>query len=231
MNAANTGTQSSSSVASSGSSAVVVPTTFAACIAPAFIAYLEEKLAPPPAQRGSGAFEFEVEVEGEGTFTLAYKNRLITAKKGFCKNDPLVSVYIPRSGFPLLRTELQLALDGFPQNPSLQKGLTFAKNLKTADLDDIAARVEKLKPMRLVFDVKNHGQYKVARGPMDEATREMVIQLDGDVLLSYVSGSAGSDLTALAQKIRQTTSIKGQTALGSELAATFATLLQRFRSA
>ncbi len=181
---------------------------------------LEHALAPPPAQRATATVEIEIEAEGEGTFTLHYKDRSVTAKKGFSKR-PLVSVRLGRGVWPLLREQLQAAIDGFAAAPELASRLQAWRALGSNDLDGVVAAVTRLGEGTAVrFDIAGAGTITVARGPVDEATRELILGLDANKLRALMAGAAPSSLSA---------SVKGDRSVGTAVLAAIGPIVTKLR--
>jgi hypothetical protein len=197
-----------------------IPTTLKATLEAATLSALEQALAPPPAQRSSAAVELELEADGEGTFTLTYKDRAVTAKKGFAKR-PLVSARLGKGAWPLLREQLQSAVDEFPAAPELASRLKAWRSLGAADLDAVVAALTKLADgIAVRFDVAGAGTITLARGPVDEATRELVVGLDAAKLRALLSGAALSSLSA---------SIKGDRSVGTAALAALGPVLAKLK--
>jgi hypothetical protein len=175
---------------------VVVPATVAGLVVVDVLAAVEAALAPPPEQRATVAFEVEIEVVGEGTFTLRHDAGRLSGKKGFAK-AALLSMKVGKGAWPLLRDELQAAVDGFPQAPALLRSLrSFHEVAKPAVLDGVVAAVKKIpEGLAIHFDVKGEGVITVARGPVDEATKELKVGLVGAQLRGLLAGAPLSTLT------------------------------------
>ena len=93
---------------------------------------LNALLGPPLERRAKGSFEVEVEAKGEGTYTYRYQDGALTAKKGFSRDEPLVSVELPKGGWPFLQRLLQAAVDGFPDAPQLARRQLIGRELPAA---------------------------------------------------------------------------------------------------
>ncbi len=165
-----------------------VPATVAACLQGPALAALEAALAPPMPLRARGRFELEIEAAGEGTFTVVVDGGAVTAKKGFAK-DPLVSALVGRGAFPLVHRLLQAAVDGFPEAPRLAHGLAAAKAPRVGDLDAALAALTRIRDACLRLDVKGAGAVALARGPIDEATRELTITVDVKAIDAVLAGA------------------------------------------
>ena len=197
-----------------------IPATLKATLEPTMLSVLEQALAPPPAQRASANVEVEIEADGEGAFTLTYKDRAVTAKKGFAKR-PLVSARLGKGAWPLLRDQLQAAVDGFPAAPELATRLSAWRSLGAAELDAVVAAVTKLADGTSVrFDIVGAGAITVARGAVDEATRELVIMLDAAKLRALMTGAPPSTVSA---------SLKGDRAVGTAVLAAVGPVLTRLK--
>lgn len=176
-----------------------VADTFKGCVAQ--VEALNEALGPPMTQRAKGQFEVEVEAAGEGTFTLRYDDGVLTGKKGFAKGDPLLSAAIPKGGWPFLQRLLQAAVDGFPNAPQLARRQAIGRELPAADLQALLDGVSKLRDVR--FDItlsgagpKGKATYAIARGLLDEATREVKVQLNAERIERVLDGGSVEALRA-----------------------------------
>lgn len=170
---------------------MIVPATVAETLKPEHLSAIEAALAPAVERRASVVVEVEVEVVGEGTFTIRYENRHLTAKKGFAKAAAL-SVKLGKGSWNLLRDELQAAVDGFPHAPLLrERSEHFRETTTTKDGDTAITAVHKIpEGLAVVFDIKGEGVMTVARGSVDEATREMKIGLVGSEVRGLLAGAA-----------------------------------------
>jgi hypothetical protein len=199
---------------------ITLPATLKATLEPQTLSALEGALAPPPAQRATATVEVEIEADGEGTFTLTYKDRAVTAKKGFAKR-PLVSARLGKGAWPLLREQLQAALDEFPAAPELASRLTSWRALGAADLDAVVAAVTRLAEGTAVrFDIAGAGGITLARGPVDEATRELVVGLTAANLRALTSGAPLSSLS---------TSLKGDRSVGTAALAAMGPIMTKLK--
>ena len=174
-----------------------VPDTVAETLKPEVLTALEALLAPSADKRASVVVEVEIEAVGEGTFTLRYADKLLTGKKGFAKK-PLASAKLSKGVWKLLRDELQAAVDGFPQAPELKARLEeFKAMTTTADADAAIGAVERMaEGLSISFDIKGEGTITLARGPVDEATRELKVSLDGAAVRGLLTGAALSSVRA-----------------------------------
>jgi len=198
----------------------VIPATLTAALEPVMLSKLEAALAPPPAQRATATVELEVEGAGEGTFTLTYKDGAVSAKKGFAKK-PLLSARLDRGAWPLLREQLQAAVDGFPQAPELQSRLLAWRGLRAVDLDGVVAALTRVaEGMSLRFDIVGAGAVTVARGPIDEATRELVVGLDAARLRGLLAGAPPTSLVP---------SMRGDRAVATAALAALGPVLTKLR--
>lgn len=200
--------------------AVVVPATLSALLSASSLSALEERLAPPRAKRAPVTFELEIEAAGEGTWVLRYDQGGLVGKKGFAKS-PMLSVKLGKGALPLLRDELQAAVDGFPSSPELQKRLTSARGLEPAAAAAAHAAIMKLgEGLCIHFAIAGEGTISVARGPVDEATKELTVGLDGKVLRGLLAGGA---MTAV------TPSLKGDRSVGTAVLAALGPVLKHLQ--
>jgi hypothetical protein len=198
----------------------VVPETVKAALEPVALAALETALAPPAAQRASATIEVELEAEGEGVFTLVYKDWSVTAKKGFAKK-PLLSARLGRGSWALLRDQLQAAVDGFPAAPLLQSRLHAWRGLGTTDFDAVVVAVAKVtEGASIRFDVKGAGTMVVARGPVDEATKELVVVVDAQRMRGLLTGAPLSSIQA---------SLQGDRSVGTAVVAALGPILAKLK--
>ena len=172
-----------------------VPERLADMLSPTSLAALTEALAPPPARRAAVDFEVELEAGREGTFVLRYAQGTVSAKKGFAK-APLISVRVDAAALPLVREELQAAVDGFPQAPILAARLVSLKGLEAKVASEVLAGIKRLKEAHcLHLIVVGDGKVSVARGPVDEATHELTVQVDGAAARSLLRGADPATLS------------------------------------
>jgi hypothetical protein len=175
---------------------IQIPGTLAALLAPPTLSALETACAPPRELRAPVTFELEVEAAGEGTWVLRYEQRGLIGKKGFAKS-PLLSLRLGKGALGLLRDELQAAVDGFPAAPELARRLVAARGLDAAAAAAAHVAIAKLGEGHCIhFDVVGEGVISVARGPVDEATRELTISLDGRALRALLTGAPLSSVSA-----------------------------------
>jgi hypothetical protein len=171
---------------------------------------LTEALAPPPTKRAALDFEVEIDAGREGTWVVRYTNGAVTGKKGFAKN-PIASVRLDGDVMGLLQTELQAAVDGYPSAPLLAKRLASIRAIEPAIASDIFAAVKRLKEGLCVHvRVAGDGVISVARGPVDEATRELTILVDGKALRGLLTGADPASLS---------TSMRGDRTVGTAVVA------------
>ncbi len=189
-----------------------LPNTLAGLLAPDALAAVEAAAAPALLARAQ--VSFEVELEGpEGTFTLRYDNGAVTAKKGFAK-APLVSVRTDKGGLSLVRDQLQALVDGFPQAPALLRYVNAGKAVDAAVATAAFVAVKKLaEGTCLHFDVAGEGKFSVARGPVDEAERELTITVPGTAVRGLLTGAPLSSVTA---------ALKGDRSVGTAVLAALA---------
>lgn len=173
-----------------------VPDTLAATLEPSMLAQLDEVLGPARGNRAQRTLEVEVEVKGEGTFTLQYADGVLSAKKGFAKGDPLLSAEVPRGGWALLQRVLQASVEGYPAAPELSRRRTAALSLAAAEWERMVDALEDVKDLAIALDLKGAGRYRVARGPLDEATRELAVSADSALVDRVLSGG---NITSLSE--------------------------------
>jgi hypothetical protein len=194
-----------------------VPGTLAALLAPPSLSVLEAALAPPRDRRAPVVFELEIEAAGEGTWVLRYEQGGLVGKKGFAK-APLLSVRLGKGALQLVRDELQAAVDGFPQAPELARRLAAARGLEASTAAAAHAAIAKLAEGHCIhFSVVGDGQLSVARGPVDEATRELTVSLDGKALRALLTGAPLSSVTA---------GLKGDRSVGTAVLAALGPVLR-----
>jgi hypothetical protein len=168
---------------------IQVPDTLAACLDKDVLSALTQALSPPKAERARAELEVEIESADEGTFTLLYTNGELEGEKGFAEDEPFLSAELPPGGWRLLQKELQAACDGFPRAPELQSRLKIIMGLKRAELEATLEALSSLEDALIVFHVSKVGTFRLARGPLDEATRELAIHVDGDWIESLLGGA------------------------------------------
>jgi hypothetical protein len=194
-----------------------IPATLAALLAPTSLTALETALAPPRDKRAAVVFELEVEAAGEGTWVLRYDQSGLVGKKGFAK-APLLSLRLGKGALGLIRDELQAAVDGFPHAPELARRLVAARGLDAAAAAAAHAAIAKLAEGLCVhFDVAGDGQLSVARGPVDEATRELTVTLDGKALRALLTGAPLTSVSA---------GLKGDRSVGTAVLAALGPVLK-----
>jgi hypothetical protein len=192
------------------SNPAAIPATLKLALEPASLAILEAALAPPPDRRATASVEIEIEAAGEGTFTVDYRARTATAKKGFARK-PLISLRLERGAWGLLREQLQAAVDGFPAAPELRTRLDAWRTLTAAELDGVVLALTKIAAgTSLRFDIAGAGGIVVARGPVDESTRELVVVLDAERLRGLLRGAPLLSVQA---------ALKGDRAVGAAVVA------------
>lgn len=166
-----------------------LPETLAATLAPDVLGALEAALAPPAHLRAQQRVEFEVEAAGEGTFTITIDGGRVSAKKGFAR-EPLLSVVIPKGGWQLVRAHIQAALEDFPRAPELRRRWAAVRTPRAGELDALIADLKKLKDAAARIELEGAGSFAVARGPVDEATRVLVVKMDAAVVEGLLGGRA-----------------------------------------
>ncbi len=167
---------------------IVVPVTLDECLADDVVVALNDALSPPREERAGGNLEIEIE-SSEGTFTLRYTDGDMVATAGFADEDPFLSVEIPSGGFGLLQRELQAACDGFPQAPALAERLDVVRGFKRSEIEATLEALWSVDDAIVVFHVSGVGVFRVARGPIDEATREISISINGEWVDSILAGA------------------------------------------
>ncbi len=189
---------------------VVVPERFADALQSDVLGALLDALGPPAGQRASVSFDVEIEVVRDATYTLAYAQGALRGKKGFAKR-PLLSVRLDAPAWALVRDELQAAVDGFPTAPALQQRAASLKALTATDAEAAARAVTSMaEGLCMHFKVVGAGTISVARGPVDEATRELTINLDAAHIRGLLVGAPLSSLHI---------SLKGDRSVGTAVVA------------
>ncbi len=197
-----------------------VPARFSDIIVEEMLTSLLENLAPPAAQRAQLTFDVEVEVVGEGTFTLTYDRGALRGKKGFSKK-PLMSAKLDKGSLPLLRDELQAAVDGFPKAPELASRSASLKAMSAADAEGAAKAVTAIaEGLCMHFVISGEGTISVARGPVDEATRELTIGLDGAQIRGLLNGASPTTMRP---------TLKGDRSVGTAVVAAMAPVLRALK--
>jgi hypothetical protein len=161
------------------------------------LAALDEALGPPADNRASGDFEVEIEAAGEGTFTIRYADGELSAKKGFARGDPLVSAAIPKGGWGLIQRCVQAAVDGWPGAPKLASQDEALKKLPAGDWEKMIAATERLKELGITLDIKGAGVFQLARGALDEVTRELHVSVARSIVEDVVAGGNPEALGAV----------------------------------
>jgi hypothetical protein len=176
-----------------------VAATVAELMTPASLAMIEQAFMPPPERRAAVTFELEIEAAGEGTWVLRSGPTGLAAKKGFAKS-PLLSVRLGKGAFTVVREQLALALDGFVAAPELSRRLAAARELTptTAALAH-GALVKLAEGLCVHLDIVGAGRISVARGPVDEATKELTVSIDDKALRAVWSGAPLSSLSPRMQ--------------------------------
>lgn len=196
---------------------VGVPERFAETLSNEVLATLIDALGPPAPQRAAVAFDVEVEVLREGTFTLSYDHGVLRGKKGFAKR-PLLSARLDVAAWGLLREELQAAVDGFPKAPALQQRASSLKSLAAKDAEAAARAVTTMaEGLCIHFKITGAGGISVARGPVDEATRELTVNLDAAQIRGLLAGAALSSLQW---------SLKGDRSVGTAVVAALGPMMR-----
>ncbi len=196
---------------------VAVPERFVDALSAEVLSALLDALGPPTAQRAAVAFDVEVELQREGTFMLGYDHGVLRGKKGFAKR-PLLSARLDVAAWSLLREELQAAVDGFPRAPALQQRASSLKALAQKDAETAARAVTTMAEGLCVhFKIAGAGSISVARGPVDEATRELTVNLDATQIRGLL---AGAPLPSLQW------SMKGDRSVGTAIVAALGPMMR-----
>lgn len=196
---------------------VKVPETLAATFEPAMLAALDEALGPSKQNRAQRRLELEVEAKGEGTFTLLYDNGALSARKGFAKGDPLLSAEIPRGGFSLLQRVLQVSVDGYPDAPEIARRRANVLALPAAEWERMIDALARVRELAITLELKGIGRFRIARGALDEATRELVLSADGALVDRLLSGGNVADVSGVK--------VSGDRLAATELLQVFAPLV------
>ncbi len=196
---------------------VAVPERFVDALHTDVLSALLDALGPPVGQRASVTFDVEIEVVRDATYTLTYERGALRGKKGFAKR-PLLSVRLDGPAWALVRDELQAAVDGFPSAPALQQRAASLKALTAADAEAAARAVTSMaEGLCMHFKVVGAGTISVARGPVDEATRELTVTLDA----SHIRGLlVGAPLSSLQM------SMKGDRSVGTAVVAALGPMMR-----
>lgn len=178
-------------------SALVVPPTLAEALEGACLRRLDEQLGPPRDLRARRRFEIEIEAVGEGTFSLLYDDGEVTARRGMARGEPLLSVQIPRAGWPLVRRLLENAAAAFPSAPELARRRAEALALPARVWEGMVDGLLALEDVGLALDLRGVGRFHFARGSLEELTRELVLATEADWLERALAGAGGGDLPGL----------------------------------
>lgn len=200
---------------------VAVPASLREALAASALSALDAALGPPLAQRIPGCYEIEVEAAGEGTFTVVIDDGVVSARKGFAEDEPWLSCAVPQGGWPLLQRLLQAAVDGFPRAPTLAEAQARIRALRADDLRSLVRAVDKLRDVGLRMEIRGVGTFQMARGALDEVTRELHVELGADALDHACAGGSLEELSRAP--------LGGDRRLATELVAAFGPLLARFR--
>lgn len=197
--------------------ALVVPATLAEALDSVCLEMLDERLGPPRHLRARRRFEIEIEALGEGTFSLLYDDGSITARPGMARGEPLLSVQIPRAGWPLVRRVLESAAAAFPCAPDLARRRTEALALPARVWEGIVDGLLALEDVGLALELGGVGRFRFARGSLEELTRELVLVTEADWLDSALAGVGMRELPGLR--------ISGERSLAPILLRVFGPLL------
>lgn len=200
---------------------LTVPATFAATLEPATLAALDEALGPAKQSRARRRVELEVEAKGEGTYTLLYDNGALSARKGFAKGDPLLSAEIPRGGWDLIRRVLQASVDGYPNAPEVARRRESVLALPAAEWERMLDALAAIKDLALTLELKGAGRFRVARGPLDEATREVTVTADAALVDRVLAGGNVADVSGVK--------VSGDRLLATELVKVLGPLVSALR--
>ncbi|MFZ9886924.1 MAG: hypothetical protein ACO3JL_05420, partial [Myxococcota bacterium] len=148
-----------------------VPASLAEALAAECLPLLDEHLGPPRELRARRRFEIEIEAVGEGTFTLLYDQGVVTARQGMARGEPLLSVEIPRGGWPLVRRLLESAAAAFPLAPDLARRRAEALALPARVWEGIVDELLELDDVGLGLELRGVGRFRFARGSLEELTR------------------------------------------------------------
>lgn len=201
---------------SAGTMSVTVPDTLAATLEAGMLTMLDEALGPARANRAQRRLEVEVEAKGEGTYTLVYDNGTLSARKGFAKGDPMLSAELPRGGWALVRRALQTSVDGYPAAPEIARRRAAVLALPAAEWERMLDALEKVKDLAVAVELKGAGRYRVARGALDEATRELTLTADAALVEQLLSGGNVNDVAGVK--------LSGDRGLAAELLKVFGPL-------
>jgi hypothetical protein len=171
-------------------SSIEIPGTLREALEDDLVDAITEALAPPEEDRSEALLEVEIESEEEGTFCLTIEDGFATGEAKFA-DDPFVSCFVPEGGFPLVQKMLQAWVDGFPNSPELRGFHERGKTLKADVVDAGIEGLSGIKDLVVVAEVAGVGTFKAARGAIDEATRELVLKVDGSVIDKAIAGDMG----------------------------------------
>lgn len=198
----------------------IVPNTVKDILAPDSLAALEHVLAPPKERRAPVSFQLEVEAIGEGTFTLTYDRGAVSGKKGFAKR-PLLSVRIEEGALGLLHDQLQAAVDGFAHAPELKRRLDVIRTLDPVMATAVHQAVAGIANGVCVhFDIAGDGRISVARGAVDEAIRELTIEVAGKAVRALLTGASPTSVSPV---------LKGDHSVGTSVLTAMSPLLKHLR--
>lgn len=200
---------------------VAVPATLKEALEPELLSSLDEAIGPPKESRIPGRYEIEVEAAGEGTFTIAFDDGAVSGKKGFAKGDPLLSCAIPKGGWPFVQRLLQAAADGFPAAPAVAERQARLRAMTKGELETAVRGVEKLREMVIEVDVSGMGVFRVARGSLDEATRQLKVAIAADAVDRVLAGAPLSTLSGAK--------VSGERGLVTEILAALGPVVTKIR--
>ena len=142
------------------------------------------------------------------------------AKKGFAKK-PLLSARVDKGAWPLLRDELQAAVDNFPNAPELARRVAAVRAVSAADAEGASKAVTSMaEGLCIHFEISGAGRISIARGPVDEVTRELTVALDGARIRGLLDGAAATTVTA---------TFKGDRSVGTAVVAAMAPVMRALK--
>lgn len=197
---------------------IQVPDTLGETLRGATLKALEEVFAPPPQERVSGTYEIEIEMEGEGTFSLCFEDGSLSGRKGFAEDDPFLSCEISRGSWPLIQNWLQHAVEHFPNSPRLQRNQASLRALDKKQQDALVRGIEKLDDVSVELNIPGGATFRVARGALDEVTRQLTLRVPEDVVNALLEGGADDVLQGIQ--------VSGNRGLSTELMSALGPILR-----
>ena len=183
---------------------------------------LEKVFAPPPESRVSGTFEVEIEMKGEGTFSLCFDDGALSARKGFAEGDPFLSCEISRGSWPLIQNWLQKGAEGFPNSPRLQRNQVALRALDKKQQEALVRGIEKLDDVAVEIDIPGAAKLRVARGALDEVTRQLSVQVPKTVVEALLQGASDDALEGIR--------VNGNRGISTELVSALGPIMRVLRS-